>query len=81
MPALPSRNGSMWDMERYISLLLGEIPRLRDDENGYGLREKDSIAHVDIPQSVTNAFDELRQNYSGLIRGTNPEFGTAKAIH
>ena len=26
----------MWDMERYLSLLLGEIPRLRDDEQGYG---------------------------------------------
>ncbi|MBL6538017.1 hypothetical protein JNG37_04595 [Streptococcus suis] len=28
----------MWDMDRYLSLLLGEIPRLRDDEEGYGPR-------------------------------------------
>ena len=26
----------MWDMERYISLLMGEIPRLSDNEKGYG---------------------------------------------
>lgn len=71
----------MWDMERYISLLLGEIPRLRDDENGYGPRGKDFIAHVDIPQSVANAFDELRQNYSDLIRVANPEFASAKNTH
>ena len=24
----------MWDINRYISLLMGEIPRLSDDENG-----------------------------------------------
>lgn len=28
----------MWDIDRYITLLMGEIPRLRDDENGYTLR-------------------------------------------
>ena len=26
----------MWDMERYVTLLMGEIPRLTDDKNGYG---------------------------------------------
>ena len=68
----------MWDIERYISLLLGEITRLRDDENGYGPRGKDFIAHVDIPQNVADAFEELKQNYSDLIRTANPEFATAK---
>lgn len=70
----------MWDMERYISLLLGEIPRLKDDENGYGPRGKGFIAHADIPQSVENAFGELKQNYAGLIRAANPEFATAKEM-
>ncbi len=70
----------MWDMERYISLLLGEIPRLKDDENGYGPRGKDFIAHVDIPRNVEDAFEELKQNYSGLIRKANPEFASAKEI-
>lgn len=26
----------MWEIEHYITLILGEIQRLRDDENGYG---------------------------------------------
>lgn len=26
----------MWDVDRYVALLLGEIPRLRDDEGGCG---------------------------------------------
>ena len=70
----------MWDMERYISLLLGEISRLKDDENGYGPKGKDFIAHVDIPKNVENAFDELKQNYSDLIRIANPEFATTKEM-
>lgn len=46
----------MWELERYLSLLLGEIPRLTDDENGYGPRGKDFIAHVTIPQEVQDAY-------------------------
>ena len=49
----------MWDMERYISLLLGEIPRLRDDSDGYGPNGKNYLAHIDIPDSVTEAFENL----------------------
>ena len=51
----------MWDIERYVSLLLGEIPRLTDDSNGYGPNGKNFIAHVDIPQNVQSAFNELRK--------------------
>lgn len=36
----------MWDINRYISLLLGEIPRLSDDENGYGSKGKDRCNYV-----------------------------------
>lgn len=70
----------MWDMERYISLLLGEIPRLKDDENGYGPKGKNFIAHVDLPENVTNAFNVLKQDYSDFIRIANPAFATAKVI-
>lgn len=30
----------------------GEIPRLRDDVNGYGPKGKKFIAHVNIPDKV-----------------------------
>lgn len=66
----------MWDIERYISLLLGEIPRLTDDEEGYGPRGKDFIAHVDIPTEVRNAFEELKNEYSGLVREANPLYAS-----
>lgn len=66
----------MWEMERYISLLLGEIPRLTDDENGYGPRGKDFIAHVDIPPEVESAFRKLRAAYSELVRKADPRFAS-----
>lgn len=66
----------MWDMERYISLLLGEIPRLTDDENGYGPNGKDFIAHVEIPPEVREAFESLCENYSNLVREANPLYAS-----
>ena len=53
----------MWDIERYVSLLLGEIPRLTDDNNGYGPNGKNFIAHVDIPQNVQSAFNEVSKYF------------------
>lgn len=62
----------MWEMERYLSLLLGEIPRLAHD--GYGPGGKGYIAHVDIPEAVREAFERLRRRYPALVRKGNPEF-------
>lgn len=64
----------MWDMERYVSLLLGEIPRLTDDENGYGPAGKDFIAHVDIPERVKQAFEALQDEY--VVRDANPLYAS-----
>ena len=50
----------MWEMDEYIALLLREIPRLRDDEEGYGPKGKDRIAHVEIPPEVLEAYEVLR---------------------
>lgn len=68
----------MWDMERYISLLLGEIPRLTDDENGYGPKGKNFIAHVDIPDNVKEAFETVMSSYSNLMREANPLYAKVK---
>lgn len=51
--------GSLWPLERFMSLLLGEIPRLRDDAQGYGPRGRDFIAHVTIPDAVEAAFARI----------------------
>lgn len=68
----------MWEMERYISLLMGEIPRLSDDINGYGPKGKNFIAHVDIPIEVRMAFNNLCNEYSELVRQANPEYASSK---
>lgn len=62
----------MWNIDKYISLLMGEIQRLNDDENGYGPKGKDFIVHVDIPDDVMNAFYELKKEYIDYIREANP---------
>ncbi|WVW79657.1 hypothetical protein I302_101626 [Kwoniella bestiolae CBS 10118] len=52
-------NHELWEPSRFISLILGEIPRLRDDEKGYGPRGAGFIAHVDIPEAVEQAWSRL----------------------
>jgi len=64
----------MWTIERYASLLLGEIPRLSDDAEGYGPRGKGYIAHVDIPDEVRAAFNFLAKLNPGLIRAADPKY-------
>jgi len=62
----------IWDMERYISLLMGEIPRLSDDSEGYGPKGKNFIAHIEIPGKVRNAFISLKTDFSKLVRKAEP---------
>lgn len=52
----------MWDMNKYVQLLMGEIFRLQDNSEGYGPKGKNFIAHVDIPEKVLSAFHYLK-NY------------------
>lgn len=44
---------------RYESLVLGEIPRLRNDESGYGPKGKNFISAVVIPERIEEAFSLL----------------------
>ena len=64
----------MWPLDRFVTMLLGEISRLRDDENGYGPMGKNFIAHVDIPPDVEEAFAHLKSRYA--VRDANPLFAT-----
>ncbi len=66
----------MWDVARYITLLMGEIPRLTDDEHGYGPRGSGFIAHLDIPQRVQQAFALLQIAYTDGVRVANPEYAS-----
>lgn len=66
----------MWTIERYVNLLMGEIPRLTDDINGYGPKGKNFIAHVDIPEKVKVAFEELKCVYGCKTREANPLYSS-----
>ncbi|WQF75000.1 Putative rossmann-like alpha/beta/alpha sandwich protein [Colletotrichum destructivum] len=49
----------LWEMERFVDLLLGEIPRLRNNTHGYGPKGKGFIVHVDIPERIEHAWKVL----------------------
>lgn len=66
----------MWEPERYITLLMGEIPRLSDTNEGYGPQGKKFLAHVDIPEEVYLAFTELKQYYGASIRNADPLYAS-----
>lgn len=58
-PAIASE--LMWKMDRFLDLVMGEYPRLRDDENGYGPKGNHTIVHVDIPPEVEGAWKRLSE--------------------
>lgn len=64
----------MWDVDRYINLLMGEVPRLTDDADGYGPKGKNYIAHVDVPAAVHAAWAALQPVYG--TRTANPAFAS-----
>ncbi len=66
----------MWDMEHYLTLLMGELPRLSDNKEGYGPNGKDFIAHVDIPVQVLSAFEAMKTDCGSLIRKANPLYAS-----
>jgi uncharacterized SAM-binding protein YcdF (DUF218 family) len=48
-----------WPLERWVALVTGEVPRLRDDADGYGPRGRGFQAHVDVPPQVETAYAAL----------------------
>ncbi|MCP1639327.1 YdcF family protein [Streptococcus gallinaceus] len=74
----PSDLWGMWSVEKYIELLMGEIPRLRNDETGYGPNGRNFIAAVDLPNEVEEAFEALQASYGHLVRQANPAYADKK---
>lgn len=48
-----------WALNRYISMILGEVKRLRDDVSGYGPLGAGFIGHVDVPEEIECAWQRL----------------------
>lgn len=55
----PQQEG-LWSIDRYLALILGEIPRLRDDAAGYGPNGRDYLIHVEIPPAIEEAWQWLK---------------------
>ncbi|MDR6181241.1 YdcF family protein [Asaia bogorensis] len=53
-----------WTEERYLSLLLGEIPRLQDTATGYGPKGRGFIGHVDIPGIILEDHARLAARFT-----------------
>lgn len=49
---------------------MGEIPRLKDDFNGYGLCGKNFIVHVDVSKEIEEHYNMLKElvNYYNISR-------------
>lgn len=80
VPLMEARNGSLeyrtpdgfegislWPKQRFWNLLVGEIPRLRDDQDGYGPKGKGFICHVDVPEEVQLAAQRV-EGFLGVAR-------------
>lgn len=52
----PNFDKNWWPEDYFLSLVIGEIRRLHDDEAGYGPKGADYIPHVDIPEKVWQAY-------------------------
>lgn len=59
------RPEGVWSFERFVSLVVGEIPRLTDGPSGYGPFGADFIEHVEVPESVLAAYFRICR-WSGL---------------
>ncbi|OUJ00083.1 hypothetical protein HK15_10220 [Acetobacter orientalis] len=76
VPALVERHGTityaptlpagLWAPERLVSLLLGEMARLRDTEAGYGPRGKGFIPHIEIPPRIEACYQSVLAQIGGL---------------
>lgn len=54
----PTPHG-LWSLDRYLHYMSGEVPRLRDDETGYGPKGRGFIDHVRIPPEIEEAHATL----------------------
>ena len=67
VPTAAARAG-VWSEERFTSLVLGEVRRLRDDEHGYGPRGAGFLGHVDVPDDVLAAAGRLAAGRPDAVR-------------
>ena len=68
---IPEDMAPAWEWERFLGLIMGEIPRLRDDPDGYGPRGRGFIVHVDLPPRIKMDAGLLARRFPGSSRTSN----------
>lgn len=69
----------LWKFSRFMELLLGEIPRLNDNQYGYGPKGKNFISHIEIPLEVLEAYERVKKEYRNFnTRKLNEWFSTER---
>jgi uncharacterized SAM-binding protein YcdF (DUF218 family) len=67
-PLITDIDEKAWDIDRFVSLLLGEIPRLHDTSLGYGPQGKNFIAHVHIPDEILECHRLLLNDLQDFLK-------------
>ena len=67
-PLITGMDEKAWSIDRFVSLLLGEIPRLHDTSFGYGPQGKNFIAHVHIPDEILECHRLLLNDLQDFLR-------------
>lgn len=70
----PAPPEGMWPVDRYVTMLMGEVPRLTDDASGYGPAGRGYIAHVDVPPQVRRAYAYLRETTGFATRPADAQW-------
>jgi uncharacterized SAM-binding protein YcdF (DUF218 family) len=63
----PRQGRYAWPHDRWVELVMGEVPRLRDDAHGYGPNGAGFQAHVDLPPNIEAAY--------GALLAAHPQWG------
>jgi hypothetical protein len=66
--------GAMWPIDRYVTLLMGEVPGLTHDANGYEPAGRGYIAHVGVPSEVRRAFTYLHETADFATRAAGAQW-------
>lgn len=67
-PCIPADMAPAWEWRRFLDLVLGEIPRLRDDADGYGPWGRGFIVHVDVPERILEDVELLARHFPDTSR-------------
>lgn len=68
----------MWPIEAYLNLLVGEVARLTNDEQGYGPRGRDFVVPVEVPNAVRDAVEVLKCCGGGAGRAPDDRYAQAR---